>query len=329
MSVSAALALRGRGNGEHRKSEKTESEGKSACIHTEYFTRNGTLLFSQVDFKGRLRSSVQLQSSTQMKPQSQHRYFYVDETGDPNFYAKGNKLIVGTEGCSRTFGLGFLRTIDPAPIRLALLELRNDIGRDRYLASIPSMRKTMVAFHAKNDCPEVRKAVFDCLDGLDFAIQIVVARKHAHIFDERHLRSQDAFYNELTSHLFERQLHLAKENTVLFARRNDKEKQHALRAAVENGVAAFRSRFPQAEATAINIETAYSADEPLLQAADYALWAVQRAFEHKEMRYFDFVAPKIEVVWDIYDFVSIQAGRTVMYTRHSEPFHIEKVSPLS
>src|SRR5665213_2980207 len=36
-SVTAAtLALRGRGYGEHRKSEETESEGKSACIHTQY-----------------------------------------------------------------------------------------------------------------------------------------------------------------------------------------------------------------------------------------------------------------------------------------------------
>ena len=57
------------------------------------------------------------------QPLDEHRYFYVDETGDPSFYAKGKKLIVGQEGCSRTFGLGFLRTADPETIRQALLEL--------------------------------------------------------------------------------------------------------------------------------------------------------------------------------------------------------------
>ena len=50
------------------------------------------------------------------QPLDEHRYFYVDETGDPGFYAKGKKLIVGQEGCSRTFGLGFFRTADPAAI---------------------------------------------------------------------------------------------------------------------------------------------------------------------------------------------------------------------
>jgi hypothetical protein len=92
-------------------------------------------------------------------------------------------------------------------------------------------------------------------------------------------------------------------------------------------VAAFRQKYPGAAATTVDIETAYSADEPLLQAADYALWAVQRAFERREMRYYDFIAPKIELVWDIYDFASIEAGRPVIFTRKN-PFHIEKVSPL-
>ena len=39
--------------------------------------------------------------------QDEHWFFYVDETGDASFYGKGKKLIVGNEGCSRTFGVGF------------------------------------------------------------------------------------------------------------------------------------------------------------------------------------------------------------------------------
>jgi len=173
----------------------------------------------------------------------------------------------------------------------------------------------------------VRKLVFGCLDELEFSIQIVVARKIESIFKGKHAQSQDAFYNDLTSHLFERQLHLASQNTILFARRGNKTQQHSLRGAVEAGVAAFRKKYPKAVATTVNIETAYSSDEPLLQAADYALWAVQRAFERSEMRYFDFIAPKVELVWDIYDFASIQAGKPVIFTRKN-PFHIEKVSSL-
>lgn len=259
--------------------------------------------------------------------QEEHRFFYVDETGDPSFYAKGRKLIVGQEGCSRIFGVGFLRTSNPVAIRESLKELRAAIAVDRYLKNIPSLKKTLRAFHAKDDCPEVRKLVFDCLDCLEFAVQVVVARKLEPVFTTRHERSQDLFYNDLTSHLFERQLHLASQNTILFARRGDKAKQHALRGAVEAGVAAFRRKYPSATETTVGIETASSADEPLLQAVDYALWAVQRAYERREMRYFEFIAPKVEVVWDIYDFESKRLGNPILFTRKN-PFHIDRVSPL-
>ncbi len=257
----------------------------------------------------------------------ERRYFYVDETGDPSFYGKRKKLIVGNEGCSRTFGLGFLRTVDPEPIRRRLTELRAEVAADRYLKDIPSMKKTLLAFHAKDDCAEVRQLVFRCLDDFDFSIQIVVARKLESIFTKKHGRSQDAFYNDLTSRLFERQLHLAHHNTIVFARRGNKAQQHALRTAVGAGVEAFRNKYPSAIETTVEVQTAYSAEDPLLQAADYALWAVQRAFERREMRYFDFIAPKVEMVWDIYDFASIKAGSPVIFSRKN-PFHVDKISPL-
>jgi hypothetical protein len=259
----------------------------------------------------------------------EHRFFYVDETGDPNFYAKGKKLIVGTEGCSRTFGVGFLRTFAPDPLRERLSDLRAQLATDRYLAQIPSMKKTAIAFHAKDDCPEVRKAVFELLNHSDFLVQIVIARKLEKVFVNKHKESQDAFYGDLTSHLFERQLHLASHNTIMFARRGDKAKQHALRSAVEVGIAAFRRKYQASAQTTIDVQTAYAAEEPLLQAADYALWAVQRAFERGEMRYFEYLSGKFEVVWDIYDFAKINAGEKVIYTRRNNQFEISKVSPLS
>lgn len=259
----------------------------------------------------------------------EHRFFYVDETGDPNFYAKGRKLIVGTDGCSRTFGVGFLRTLQPELLRDQLSELRTVLCGDRYLRQVPSMKKTAAAFHAKDDCPEVRKAVFDVLDASEFSVQIVIARKLERIFVSKHKRSQDAFYDDLTSHLFQRQLHLAKHNTIVFARRGDKTKQFALRTAVEAGIAAFRDKYPASATTTVEVQTAYASEDPLLQAADYALWAVQRAYEKAEMRYFEYLRGKIEVVWDIYDFDRINAGEKTLYTRSSNPFDVSKVSPLS
>ena len=141
-----------------------------------------------------------------MKPAvEEHRYFYVDETGDPAFYGKGKKWIVGQEGCSRTFGVGFLRTTNPSPLRDHLNELRHALASDRYLKNVPSMRKTRIAFHAKDDCPEVRQQVYRALDQFPFAVQIVIARKLKSIFESKHRGSTDAFYHGLTSKLFESQ----------------------------------------------------------------------------------------------------------------------------
>ena len=44
------------------------------------------------------------------------------------------------------------------------------------------MSKTRIAFHAKDDCPEVRYKVFTLLKDLPFSCNIVVARKTEHVF---------------------------------------------------------------------------------------------------------------------------------------------------
>jgi hypothetical protein len=59
------------------------------------------------------------------------------------------------------------------------------------------------------------------------------------------------------------------------------------------------------------------------------LWAVQRAFERLEMRYFEYMREKIEMVWDLFDYQKIKQGGSNVYDRRKNPFSIEKASPLS
>ena len=266
------------------------------------------------------------------KAEEKPRWFFVDEAGDPTFYGKGKKIIVGTEGCSRTFSVGFLRTYEPDKIREALIDLREKVKADRYLKSIPSVSKSVRAFHAKDDCVEVRKLVFEVLDKLDYGIQVIVARKQESRFRLTHRGSQDCFYDDLVTRLFSSQLHLATENSIVFSRRGDKTRQHALRSAVGLGAERFRQKYDNATVTKIAVDTKDPVNEPALQAVDYGLWAVQRAFERGEMRYFDYLRAKIEVVWDVFDVAKIQAqqkGDSAVYDRKKNPFDIKKASPLS
>ena len=55
-------------------------------------------------------------------------YFFVDESGDPTFYDKKGKLIVGNEGVSKILILGFIKTEDPKSIRQAFAELQNQLS---------------------------------------------------------------------------------------------------------------------------------------------------------------------------------------------------------
>jgi hypothetical protein len=136
------------------------------------------------------------------------------------------------------------------------------------------------------------------------------------------------------THLFSNQLHLATQNTIIFARRGNKTKQHALRAAVEKGIQNFRKKYSGATLTKVDIDTKQSAQEIVLQAADYVLWAVQRAFEKGEMRYFNYMRDKIEIVWDLYDIEKFKQRQmdnkeSTIYDRRKNPFDIKKASPLS
>jgi hypothetical protein len=94
------------------------------------------------------------------RPRDKINYFFVDESGDPVFYDRFGNLILGKSGVSKTLILGFIQTDDPSNIRKALNRLRDEIENDEYLKDIPSLKKTLVAFHAKDDCPEVRERVF-------------------------------------------------------------------------------------------------------------------------------------------------------------------------
>jgi len=101
----------------------------------------------------------------EVKPQQpSSRHYFVDEAGDGTIFNKRGKVIIGTEGCSRFFMLGLLDAPAPLALHTSLDSLRTQLLADPYFKNIPSMQpqqnKTAVAFHAKDDLPEIRREVF-------------------------------------------------------------------------------------------------------------------------------------------------------------------------
>ena len=254
-------------------------------------------------------------------------YFFVDESGDPNFYGKGGDIIVGQPGCSRILLVGFVRVDKPDPIRKSLAELHDHIAEDHYLKDIPSIRKTLKGFHAKDDCPEVRMMVYKTLAGQDFAAQVIVARKIERMFRSSYKGNRDKFYQDLVGRLFQNETHKARINNIVFSKRDNKIQQHAMRAAIEAGAERFKQKWDVDVSASLNIETLASSQDSMLQVVDYVNWAVQRAYERGEMRYFNFLRDKFELVCDVFDRDNYKNGGN-FYDRKRNPFEIKKASPL-
>ena len=258
------------------------------------------------------------------RPSEGENWFFVDETGDPVFYDRHGNLIVGQEGCSPILALGFIETTDPAAIRHAMADLHVRIANDKYLQSIPSFPKTNRAFHAKDDAPEVRYLVYQCLSQLSFTAQFIVARKIERVFRNSFQAREEEFYDHLVTLLFQNVLHRYTRNRVYFAQRGSRLRQAPLGRAIRDGISRFEQRWGKQIGTVVSVTPQTAVGEPCLQVVDYMNWAVYRAFVRQGMRYYQFVEDKVSLLVDLYDTARYPHN---WYSRDNR-FDIAKASPL-
>ena len=256
--------------------------------------------------------------------QQDSRYFFVDESGDPTFYDAKGHLIVGEKGCSPILILGFISTDQPHFLRQELLRLQKELANEKYLMAVPSFEKSLRVFHAKDDCPEVRQAVYKLIVNLPFESQFIVARKIEKVFTRSFSRDENKFYDNMVSRLFENVLHQHTLNHIYFAQRGTRERQKPLETAIYSGIERFEERWDMKVTSQVSVTSQRPVGEPCLQVVDYMNWALYRAFTTGEMRYFDFVREKVSLIGDVYDLGKYPNN---YYTRDN-PFDTKKISPL-
>ena len=248
------------------------------------------------------------------KTSSSIRHYFVDEGGDGILFSRKGKVLVGTEGCSRFFILGLLDVPDPAALKVRFDELRGQLLSDSYFKNVPSMqpneRKTALAFHAKDDLPEVRRDVFQILrdtDGLRFFA--VVADKLSVLEYVRQRNKREAAYryhpNELydflVEHLFKGRLHQSSGYNIVFSKRGKSDRTAALHQALETARSYFVTQEEIANHGSLNIAVATPKEHAGLQAVDYFIWALQRLYERGEDRYLAYLWKAFGLVHDIDD----------------------------
>ena len=236
------------------------------------------------------------------------RFYFVDEAGDATLFGGKGRVLVGEPGCSRYFMLGVLDVADPAALGAELAALRQRLLADPYFRDVPSMqperRKTAVAFHAKDDLPEVRREVFQILLRHKLQFNAVVRDKQRVLdyvqrrnqVDERYRYQPNELYDNLVARLFKDRLHLTPEVEVCFASRGKSDRSAALRQALETARARFEAKWQREVKSTVVVRQAAAARDPALQAVDYFLWALQRHFERRESRFVQLIWPQVGVV---------------------------------
>jgi hypothetical protein len=241
------------------------------------------------------------------------RQYFVDEAGDAVLFDAKGRVIVGQEGCSKHFILGLLDVLEPDRLARELEELRQNLLADPYFRKVPSMqpeaRKTALAFHAKDDLPEVRREVFSLLLRHRVRFLAVVRDKRAVLTEVTEHNRRDGAYryhpNELYDYMVMRLcktlLHKYDEYDIWFARRGSRDRTQALQAALTQARDSFAHRWGINSAAPIRVHAAYPHECVTLQATDYFLWALQRLYELRVDRFVELLWPAIELVQDVDD----------------------------
>lgn len=206
-------------------------------------------------------------------------YIFADEAGDFTFKVK--------PGASRYFLLCTISTED-CKASHDLLALRRELA----LEGEPERDK----LHCTTDKQAVRDKVFEVLRPLNFRIDATLLEKTK---AEPHIRASDATFYKFAwyyhfKHVGPILLRDANKALITAAALGHKKTRAAFKEGVNNTV---QQILPRSQWEVAFME---SSQDPLLWAADYCAWAIQRKWESGDARSYDLISDKIKTQYDLW-----------------------------
>ncbi len=249
------------------------------------------------------------------------KHYFVDEAGDLTFFDRKGRIIVGNGKVPRCVMVGLVDLPDPIVAHERLEKLRRALMAEPFFSGVPSMRpeakKTALAFHAKDDLPEVRYEVMKLLPSLNPKAIIGIRRKYPlamrykAMFESTGRKPKpntiyNMVYDDLVAQIFRNKLHSTKkvdveEIKIVFARRGKSGRQEALRSALDKAKANFEARWGKRPFPPITIDSTYPSESAGLQVVDYYLWAMQRMYEKGQERFYRALEPQYRLTMDLDD----------------------------
>jgi len=230
---------------------------------------------------------------------NQRMFYFVDESGDPNYLGKGKKNLISTGLASRWFMVGYIELSDNNALHKLFSGIRKEISEDEFLNVIPSVRHSLKCFHANRDCREVQERVFKALKQIDFRFRAVVIEKKIDQFISKFQGKKSNLYSYLVERLLEKTLHLFPCIDIYFAKLDSVINDENMRNALNSAKLRMLKKYPKTEHGELRIFLQQPDQIAGLQAVDYCLWAIHRVYTFQDFRYYNFLNDKISLIHDL------------------------------
>ena len=248
-------------------------------------------------------------------------HYYIDESGNPEFYGKGKRLLIGNEGYSPLLIIGLVTIINRKHLVSEIGNFRKKLLADKKLTHIHSLHQPGWYLHAKADHTEVRELFFDFLSKKSFRGYFIIGRKNLEIFEKRHKSNEKNFYFDLIKNLLKDRFLEFSEYKIYLSKRSGngiKSFSEAIEASIEKYNKSTKKE---------DIKPLYTCNivpsktTPELSVVDYQLWALQRYIVKGEKEYFDKLKDKYCFIYDIYG--KKKKGQNRFFT-YNNPFNLDK-----
>ena len=226
-------------------------------------------------------------------------YYFVDESGDPNFLGRGKTNLLEKGLASKYFMVGYLEMPDPLELHRRFQAIRDEVAADDFLNVIPSVKHSVECFHANKDCREVQERVFKVLKDTEFSFHAVVMEKQIDQFITKFQGKQSVYYAYLVERLMENRLHLYPEIDIYFSKMGAITNEENMWAALDKAKERFLRKWKKENHGNIRIFMQQPSQIAGLQAVDYVLWGIHRVYNYQDFRYYRYLGDKIHLVHDL------------------------------
>lgn len=224
------------------------------------------------------------------------KFYFIDESGDADFFGKRGKKLWENEGWNPLLVMGLLETENRKEFRRDIKQFHEKLLKDSFFKGIHSFRKGKHYFHAREDHPEIRSAFFQFLrTRKDFRCYFVIGNKNPEQFISEFEKNTTRFYFHLVRQLVDLPRYISSDIHHFYLSRRNKTTNERFNQVLEDALC----KEMKEDRLIYESEIVKSLEYPELWVVDYMLWAVQRKLLKGEARFLNALADKVVQIYTI------------------------------